>query len=281
MSSKRMPGVATRPMYMSGPPGTNSHASPPSSSFTRRGARSWNCLGSQRSQIWGGSTTWQSASINRYSRMDSSLGNGGVRKAGSDGPSETHHLSRPNGGVSIAFFGCRLEQRSQRGGVHVLVDPADLRAGQLDHEAGRALDRAAVGCGRAQHVLLHVAARGDLHADVVVAKIRNTPREEPDDLEHLAPVQLAAVDVAPADQVFVIERGDRVDVAGADRGDQAPRDLAGLGFRHARMLSERALCPQRGELRIAETEHLAQHTLGARTERLGGGGGGVGGGGAK
>ena len=32
---------------MSGPPGTNCQASPPSSSFTSFGARSWNFLGSQ------------------------------------------------------------------------------------------------------------------------------------------------------------------------------------------------------------------------------------------
>src|SRR2546428_2018743 len=149
MSSKRMPGVATRPMYMSGPPGTNSHASPPSSSFTRRGARSWNGFGSQRSQMWGGSTTWQSASISRYSRMGSSEG-----WSESDGSSETH-LSRRDRAVSIALFRRGREQRGERRGVHVLVDPPDLPAGQLDHEAGRALDRAAIGGGRAQHVLLH------------------------------------------------------------------------------------------------------------------------------
>src|SRR5262245_26497620 len=166
MSSKRMPGVATRPMYMSGPPGTNSHASPPSSSFTRRGARSWNCLGSQRSQIWGGSTTWQSASINRYSRIGGTSG----RVAESDGPSETH-LSPPSAAVSIAFSGRGgPEQRRYRGRVHVLVDPPDLPARELDHEAGGAFDRSAVRRGRAQHVLLHVAARRGRHADVVVAQ---------------------------------------------------------------------------------------------------------------
>src|SRR5678815_5277101 len=158
-----MPGVATRPMYMSGPPGTNSHASPPSSSLTSRGARSWNGLGSQRSQMWGGSTTWQSASIRRYSRMDSSLAVGGWAR--SDGSSDSH-LSRAGGAVSIARWGRRAQQRRDRRRVHVLVDADDLVARQLDHEARRARDRAAVGRRRAQHVLLHVAARSDLDAAV-------------------------------------------------------------------------------------------------------------------
>jgi hypothetical protein len=68
------PGVVTSPISIGGVPGWNCQASPPSASFTSLGARSWNFLGSQLVQMWGGSRVCESASISRYSRTGAPFG---------------------------------------------------------------------------------------------------------------------------------------------------------------------------------------------------------------
>src|SRR4051794_13552776 len=69
-----MPGVATSPIGSGSAEPANCHASPPSASFARTGALSWYCLGSQVSQMWGGSSTWASAdTIRNVMEPNSSL----------------------------------------------------------------------------------------------------------------------------------------------------------------------------------------------------------------